>query len=339
MSKYRRSEAKEAARAQFRGVWAAITTPFTPEGELDEAGLRRNMRYYTDQLAIAGIFCTGTMGEYWALTKEERKRVVEIVVEEAKGKCLTIPHTGHHSAEETIELTRHAHEVGADFAIVINPYFPVAKADDAMLYEWFKRVVNAVDIGVWMFDTRYSGTSLSVELTARIAEFENVCGIKCSRPMEHYAAVKRVCGDKIVMSHPSETHLLMLMREYGQRVHMSSATPYLYQTASWRPMHDYVELALAGKFDEANKVSAELQPVREAHDRWVHASWDDRGIIGIAEIKAWSEMLGMAAGPVRTPLLQMSAEQKEALRVDLERAGLLARHKPAGSATRQVAPA
>jgi len=119
--KYRRSEAKDAARAQFRGVWAAITTPFTPEGELDEAGLRRNMRYYTDELAIDGVFCTGTMGEYWALTKEERKRVVEIVVEEAKGKCLTIPHTGHQSADETIDLTRHAQEVGADFAIVINP--------------------------------------------------------------------------------------------------------------------------------------------------------------------------------------------------------------------------
>ena len=67
--KYRRSEAKDAARAQFRGVWAAITTPFTPEGELDEAGLRRNMRYYTDELAIDGVFCTGTMGELTAVTK------------------------------------------------------------------------------------------------------------------------------------------------------------------------------------------------------------------------------------------------------------------------------
>ena len=47
---YARSEAKTAARAQFRGLWAAITTPFTPDGELDEPGLRRNLRYFTDRL-------------------------------------------------------------------------------------------------------------------------------------------------------------------------------------------------------------------------------------------------------------------------------------------------
>lgn len=333
---YRRSEAKDAARAQFRGVWAAITTPFTPEGELDEAGLRRNMRYYTDALAIDGIFCTGTMGEYWALTKEERKRVVEIVVEEAKGKCLTIPHTGHHSAEETIDLTRHAHEVGADFAIVINPYFPAARTNDAMLYEWFRRVADNVDIGLWMFDTRYSGTSLSIELTGRIAELENFCGIKCSRPTGHYAAVKRLCGDRIVMSHPSETHLLGLMRDYGQRVHMSSATPYLYQTATWRPMHDYVELALAGKFEAAQIVAGALDPLREANERWVNGPWDKNAIIGIAAIKAWSEMLGMAAGPVRAPLLDMTAEEKQAMRADLGQAGLF-RHYAGAPANQRAA--
>ena len=83
---YRKSEAKEASCAEFRGVWAAIPTPFTPDDRLDEDGLRRNMRHYTDVLRVDGIFCTGTMGEFWALTKEERKRAVEIVVEEAHGK-------------------------------------------------------------------------------------------------------------------------------------------------------------------------------------------------------------------------------------------------------------
>ena len=137
---YRRSEAKEAARAQFRGLWAAITTPFTPDDRLDESGLRRNMRYFTDQLGVDGIFCTGTMGEFWSLTREERLRAVEIVVEEARGKCKVIAHTGHHSPNETVELTRHAQEVGADFAIVINPYYPAANED--MIYEWFAAVAS-----------------------------------------------------------------------------------------------------------------------------------------------------------------------------------------------------
>src|SRR5262245_47258266 len=173
---YRKSEAKEAARAQFRGLWAAITTPFTPEGELDEAGLRRNMRHFTDVLHVDGVFCTGNMGEFWALTTAERRRSVEIVVEEARGRCLTIAQTAHHAALETVDLTRHAQEVGADYVALINPYYPAM--DEAAIHDWFAFVAARVDIGIWMFDSEYSPFSMSPELIARVARLENVCGIK-----------------------------------------------------------------------------------------------------------------------------------------------------------------
>lgn len=320
---YQKSEAKDAARAQFRGVWAAIATPFTPDGALDEAGLRRNMRHFTDGLGVAGIFCAGTMGEFWALTKEERKRVVEIVVEEARGKCKVIAHTGHHSPDETVDLTRHAQEVGADFAVLINPYYPVA--GEQAIYEWFKTVAARCDIGIWMFDTPFSGLSLSAQLTARIAEFENICGIKVSRPLPHYAEVKKLCGDKIVLSHPSETEYLTLMRDYGMRVHMSSAAPFLMQTPSWRLLHEYSELGLAGRFDEAAKLRNALEPTREVHERWMREPWLKHQLIPIAYLKAWTEMMGLAGGPVRAPLLQITDEERARLRADLEGCGLLAR--------------
>ncbi|MGQ0750913.1 MAG: dihydrodipicolinate synthase family protein [Betaproteobacteria bacterium] len=320
---YRRSEAKEAARAQFRGLWAAITTPFTPDDTLDEAGLRRNMRYFTGELGVDGIFCTGTMGEFWALTKEERLRAVEIVVEEARGKCKVIAHTGHHSPNETVDLTRHAQEVGADFAIVINPYYPAANED--MIYEWFAAVASKVDIGIWMFDTSYAGYGFSPQLTGRIAGIENICGIKCSRPLEHYAKVRELCGDRLVMSHPAESEWLTLMRDYGARVHMSSAAPFILQVPGWLPMRDYTELALHGKFSEAQTPWKLLEPLREVHERWMRDPWTRHKVIPIACLKAWSELLGLAAGPVRAPLLQITAEERQALKQDLERAGLLAR--------------
>jgi 4-hydroxy-tetrahydrodipicolinate synthase len=319
---YRKAEAKEAARAQFRGVWAAIPTPFTAEDKLDEAGLRRNMRYYTEVLGVDGVFCTGTMGEFWALTKEERQRVVEIVVEEARGKCRVIAHTGHHSPNETVELTRHAQEAGADFAIVINPYYPRASEDG--LYEWFERVAARVEIGIWMFDTPYSGVTLSPQLTARIARIENVCGIKCSRPLEHYEQARRLCGERIVFSHPSESELLELVRAHGMRVHMSSAAPFLMQVPGSTPMRDYLELALAGRFEEAQRVREGMQPVREVHEKWMREPWSRQGIIPIHYLKAWSELLGMAGGPVRPPLPQVTERERAALRADLERCGLLA---------------
>jgi 4-hydroxy-tetrahydrodipicolinate synthase len=331
--KYRKSESKDASFEQFRGVWAAIATPFTPDDQIDEVGLRRNMRHMTDALAIDGIFCTGTMGEFWALTKEERKRVVEIVVEEASGKCKVIAHTGHHSPNETIDLTRHAQDVGADFAIIINPYYPAASED--AIYAWFEVVAGRVDIGIWMFDTAYAcGVHLSPQLTARIADIENVCGIKIGRPIDHYAAVKKLCGDRIVVSHPSESDCLKLMRDYGQRVHMSSAAPFLIQTAGSTPMRDYVELALDGKFDEAETVSRALQPVRDVHEKWLREPWLRHKVIPIAQLKAWSDYLGLAGGRVRAPLLDLTAQQRQELQRDLDRVGLSRR--PAAKATAPI---
>jgi 4-hydroxy-tetrahydrodipicolinate synthase len=321
---YRKSEAKEASRAQFRGLWAAMTTPFTPDFKVDEAGLRHNMRHVTGNLKIEGVFCTGVMGEFWSLTKEERKRIVEIVVEEAcRGGCKVIAHTAHHSAHETVELTRHAQEVGADFAILMNPYYP--PMSDDVVYQWFEFVASRVEIGIWMFDAVYSGYGLTPELTARIAGIENVCGIKVPRPVEHFAKVQKLCGDRIVMSNPNEDDFIRMMRDYGQRVYQSSQRPYLYQTASWTPFRDYAELGLAGRFEEAEKVAKQLEPLREVHRKWLRSHWPERRVIPIAYIKAWSELMGMAGGPVRPGLPQITEKERLDMRRDIERTGLLAR--------------
>jgi 4-hydroxy-tetrahydrodipicolinate synthase len=318
---YRKAEAKHAARARFRGLWAAITTPFTADGELDEAGLRQNMRYYTDVLHVDGVFCTGNMGEFWALTTAERHRVVEVVVEEARGKCLTIAQTAHHAAHETVELTRHAQEAGADYVALINPYYPAM--DEAAIYEWFAFVAARVDVGIWMFDSEYSPFSMSPALIARVAQLVNVCGIKIGGSLDHYAAVERLCGDQIVLSHPSERAWLSLMRDHGQRAYMSSAMPFLFQTPAEHRLRDYTELGLAGRFEEAERLAAELEPFRTVQERWLARWWREERVIPIAYLKAWTELLGMAAGPVRLPLRQISPEEREALRADLERVGLL----------------
>jgi len=327
---YRKSEAKEASKAQFHGIWAALTTPFTPDFEVDEAGLRSNMKRIAD-LKIDGVFCTGVMGEFWSLTKEERKRIVEIVVEEAHRRGVkVIAHTAHHSAHETVELTRHAEAAGADFVILMNPYYP--PPTEQTIYEWFQFVASRVNIGIWMFDAEFSRYGLSPELTARIADIENVCGIKIPRPIEQYAKVHKLCGSKIVMSSPNETEWLRMMREYGQQVYQSSPFPYLCQTTDWLPMHDYTVLGLSGRYDEAAAVSRQLGSLRPIYSKYMRDKWANENLIPIAHVKAWSELMGMAAGPVRPGLPQLTAEEKSTLRIELEGAGLLNRVQTAKAA-------
>lgn len=326
---YRKSEAKFAAREQFRGIWAAITTPFTPGLELDEAGLRHNMRHLTGNLQVDGVFCLGVMGEFWALTKEERKRVVEIVVDEARrGGCKVIAHTAHHSAHETVDLTQHAEAAGADFAMLMNPYFPPPGED--VIHDWFEFVASRVNIGLWMFDAEYAGYGLSAALTARIAGIENVCGIRMAQSLEHYAEVQKLCGERIVMSDANERNWLMMMRDYGQKVFQSSPAPYLVQTKGWLPMRDYTALALQGRFAEAEPVSAQLEPLRAVQARWFRPQWTQRKVLPIAYIKAWSELMGMAAGPVRPGLPPLIEAERAALEADIESTGLLARVRAAG---------
>ena len=88
-------------------------------------------------------------------------------------------------------------------------------------------------------------------------------------------------------------------------------------------MHDYTELGLAGRFAEAEPIYRSIQPLRELHDKWLRARWLNEKIIPIAYIKAWSEMLGLAGGPVRPPLLQATTAERQALRTELEQTGLL----------------
>jgi 4-hydroxy-tetrahydrodipicolinate synthase len=316
---YTRSEAKQAARERFAGIWAATTTPFDATGAVDYDALRHDLDRLTDGLQIDGIFCGGVMSEFWSLTDDERRRLVEVVVDGARGKCPVIAHTGQHSALQTIELTRHAQKAGADFAVIINPYYP--PASDEGLYQWFRLVCRSVDIGVWLFDTGYSGVTLSNELIERLAAIENICGIKVGRDHARYLEVLARVGDQILVCEPNEGTWLENVRDHGQRVFMSSAAPYLYQTPHWRPMLEYTGLALGGDFAAAAQVAGTLDPVRGVAAKWLHGK--TRRVDSIASIKAWAGLVGMSGGPVRAPLLTHTPAEQADLAADLAAAGML----------------
>jgi 4-hydroxy-tetrahydrodipicolinate synthase len=319
---YARADAKAAARERFHGVWAAITTPFAAAGEIDEAGLAADLDRVVGELEVDGVFCTGVMSEFWALATAERKRMVEQVVAGVSGRCGVIAHTGHTSVTETVELTRHAEAAGADFAVIINPYYP--PASDEALYDWFDSVCRSVDIGVWLFDTAYAGFALSRELLDRLADIENVCGIKVGHGHAHYLDTLALVGDRLLVCEPDEESLLEDIRDHGAQVFMSSAAPYLYQRPDWRPMREYVQLALAGDYDRAAEVSARLDPVRRVAAEWTSGPWKQSRVNPVPFIKAWSGLLGMSGGPVRPPLRQADPARVARLAADLHGVGLLA---------------
>jgi 4-hydroxy-tetrahydrodipicolinate synthase len=324
--RYEKRQAKQYARENMRGIWAAIMTPFKANGDIDEPEMRRNVRYYVDQLRIDGIFCGGLVGECWSLTLEERLRVHEIVVEEVGGRIPVMPHVGCNSIRDTIRLAQHAQKIGATYVVIVNP--PLNPHSSEQLQDWFSAVCAETDLGVCLFNAKESGFSMTPAQIDSLAAIENVIGVKNPQPIEHIDEVRRLCGKKILVFDPAEFRFLDNIRNHGDRCYMSSPAPLLIQTPGRLTVRDYAQLAWNGDLQGAAKLSATLEPVREVLKKWVGNPWL-AGALPLAEVKAFGEVLGFCNGNVRLPLRPLSAAQKAELRADLDRAGMLAQRKAA----------
>ena len=153
---------------KLRGVIVPMVTPFDENEALDERAMRELSRWLIAR-GVTGLYPESGCGEVWKLSFQERLRIIEVVGEEAKGKALFIPGTGGGSTRETIALTQHARDNGADACVVWPPYFAGAQySDDAILHH-FKTVAM---IQGW--DTMFLA-SLAIGAPAGTMSSANVC--------------------------------------------------------------------------------------------------------------------------------------------------------------------
>ena len=321
MSQAQLSPAKQLAKEKVRGLWIAIPTPFTESGRIDEEMLRASVEYYIDGLKVDGIFCGGVMGEFWALTLAERKRVHELVAEQTAGRIPLIAQTGHHVFSEVIAMCNHAQDMGIEFAIVMNPYLPTHSADE-LVRNWYQQITAASSIPLFLFNTRYSGYCISPSLIAELADLDTVCGIKNPREPEHLLEVQRLAGDRIVVTDASEKDWLELHLDHGFQSLMSTLTLALFQTPQDRPVLDYTARADAGDIEGAWEIHRSLEPHRQVYQKWVRGT-SERGVVPIAYLKAWLELMGLPQGPVRPPLVPLTPDELDGLRRELDKLGLI----------------
>lgn len=316
---YKKSAAKEYARANMRGVWAAIPYPFDANGEIDEAETRRNVRYYVDQIKIDGIFCGGLVGECWALTMEERLRGQQIVISEVAGRVPVIAHAGAQSIRDTLKIAQHAQDLGAPYVVVVNP--PLNPHQPAQVKDFFKAVCGDLDIGVSLFNAKEAGWSLSPELIAEIGEIENIVSIKNPQDPDHLEKTRKLAGDRMLVFDPSEPRFLDNIIKYGDQCYMSSPAPFLLQTPGQLTMREYSALAWKGDIAGAKKVSATLDAKREVLNKWIFGPWSV-GELPISQIKACGELLGFFRGSrMRLPMRALSAADMAQFGADIKQGG------------------
>ena len=317
------SPAKALARAKVKGLWIAIPTPFTADGrQVDEDLLAESVEHYVAGLSVDGVFCGGVMGEFWALSLGERKRVHELVVRQVAGRVPVMAHVGHHVFADAVELCEHAIAEGVEFGIAINPYYPPRPPAESVR-AWYGALAEASALPLFLFNTTYSGYTLSPELISELADLDAVCGIKNPQGADHLLRVRELAGDRIVVTDASERDWLALHVEHGFPALMSTPALALYQRPGNLPVVEYTRLAGAGDLPAARAISDRLGPAREAFDRWMRRPWLERGLIPIAQLKAWLGLMGLPQGPVRPPLVPLTREEEHALARELSGLGLV----------------
>lgn len=320
MAEYSKAEAKDYAKEKLQGIFSAFCLPETPDLEVDEAGLRRDIRHYVDVIKAAGLYVHGFYGNFWLLTVPERKRVMEIVADENRGRLPIICRCAHQSFRDTVDLIQHAESCGADFISLIGPAF--AGGRDSMIVEYFERVAESTNLGISVFNTPQAGYVISPQLMARLAEIPNVCALKNGVDREHTRQVRELVGDRIVVVDPYEEDFLESMTEHGQKV-IYTGTNYMYDSARATPMRDYVQAALAGDFRLAAELYHLMQPIRDLHQKWVLDPWRRDRLCPVSTIKFWGSQLGLTGGPVRPPLPEFPAGEAAQLREEMRTVSLL----------------
>lgn len=314
--KYKKHDAKAYARETMRGIWAAALNPFDADLALDEAGLRRNIRHWIDDLGIQGLFIAGKQGEFWSMTLEERKRNMIIAADECGNDAGTIMSISDQNVNTVLDLGRHAQDCGADYVVVHAPMLSFCHDREEVLYNYYKYLCDRLDIGIAMWSHPDSGYLMEPETCARIAELPNIMAIKYSVPRQMYARLTKMVGDKILVSTSAEDDWLDNIEELGWQLYLCSSPPYQLQTRNDLRMHEYTELAFAGKFDQARRVRDSLDPVRNA------IKSTKPGGKPTAHGKYWQELLGQVGGRVRHPMLELTGAEKVATTAAFESCGL-----------------
>ncbi|MBN9747854.1 4-hydroxy-tetrahydrodipicolinate synthase [Amycolatopsis sp. A1MSW2902] len=134
---------------QLHGVLTALATPFADDGSIDQAALRSLVDRSIDG-GVHGVVACGSTGEFSALSGDERRLVVETVVDQAAGRVPVIAQTGATSTAEAVSLSRHAQSAGADVVMAVTPYYEPLSLDETLTY--LRTVAGSVDLPVMLYN-------------------------------------------------------------------------------------------------------------------------------------------------------------------------------------------
>jgi 4-hydroxy-tetrahydrodipicolinate synthase len=181
----------------------ALVTP-VKGGAIDFESIENLIEFHIEHGTDVIVPC-GCTGEAATLAHDEQMKIMEFVVEHVRKRVQVIPGTGSNSTQEALELTRHAHEIGADGALMISPYYN--KPTPAGVYAHYKTVAEAVPIPIILYNVpSRTGISMKPETVAALSEIDNIVAIKeASGSMDQISSIAALCDITILSGDDSMT--------------------------------------------------------------------------------------------------------------------------------------
>jgi 4-hydroxy-tetrahydrodipicolinate synthase len=293
-----------------KGCLIPLVTPFDEEGKLDEAALRGLVNYLISEQAADALVPCGTTGESPTLSHEEHLQVIEMVMEETAGRVPVIAGTGSNSAAEAMELTMAAEKMGVAGSLQVGPYYNRPSQDG--IYEHFKTIAESTSLPLILYNIpARTGRNIEVETVLRLAEIENIVGIKeASGNILQASAIlentrKSGLNFHVYSGEDPVTFLILCLGGHG----CIAAVGHVLGMEFSR----MCRLVWEGKLDEAREIHYRVLPM-------VRALFCEPNPTAIKQALNW---MGVPVGGLRLPLLALSERGKDTLRnalVDLGKA-------------------
>ena len=290
------------------GILPAVVTPLTPEGKFNEKAMRKLINHLIDG-GVHGLFITGTTGEFYGFTAEEKREIFEVTLDETKARVPVYAGTNGITTRESIILTQLAEDCGIDAVSILTPMFITPSQEQ--LIEHYKTIAASTSLPVLLYNNpAKTGVNLAAPTVAKLAEVSNIVSIKDSSGdltlTAEYIRLTRGCDDfNVLMGRDTLIYGALCYGAAGSIASCANVAPRLCA--------DIYDKYMAGDLVGSLEAQFTLAPLRIAFT------------IGTfpAVIKESLALQGIDVGPCLGPVGPMTSEEREKLRQVLVGMGLL----------------
>lgn len=289
------------------GVFAPITTPFLENGEIDYHGLKRNVERYAKS-PLKGYLALGSNGENKSLLAEEKRRVLEIIVENKGANQIVMTGCIAESTHETIHLAKEACKIGTDYVTLLSPSYFKKQMTDAALLKYFSDVAYSVNKPCLAYCAPQftGGITLSNSLVKQLAAHPNIVGMKDSSTGNMDGYLLAVPPEFCVMAGSANFFLSALIGgAIGGVISLANAFPEI--------TNRLYQLFVDKDYETCFTLNREILQLNSAVS----------GKGGVAAVKYAMDLAGFVGGYPRLPLLPLDESDRESIRRALADQGLI----------------